>query len=793
MLFFQTPANLADYLRENPPPSPSIVVAPESTFAGAKGEGLARFDRKAVVLGGLTAVVPRQTAAYDDRLASPPNAYAGLPRRTTVVYLLSLLDARGWAKATGPGLGLADLNGKSREILASILPRSLTWEKRHLDFQGLPDATLGQGTIPDGSWPKVRLRVQRSLDLMIPFVAGGGYLGVPTEVERGVPDTVRLDRLSEPAQENTTRFGFPMRSLVDNRLKRGQLDTGRLKGTVDLSARTTVGEALRLVGTSSGQEMLCDLRVSGLSVVRFGSGPIRAGALADALALAVGGTYRRIGPAYALVSDVTGLGQRQLRQLDWQEENQAKADLALDRWAHEIDRRGFLKGVPFDPANALGPKEALLPYLDRPGEIPVSDLTPEQRALIGYVRATRTPGSLRADRVAAQTSLRYRFVLPDGEALTPESDTLRLPAASPQALRASDAPSTPLPPSADGSATTLVVRLKDVAAARSALTAAQAHGVREMWVETENRDVLAMIAKGGIATRLVIRPWVWRVAKAPAFPDRNLLGYGGSDLVARLDRDREWNRRERSGLSANRPLEPIVSPQDPSWPARKAAWNALAQTPGLAGIVLLDSQPRGYEAGRTTTTVSGYGGVIATKSTLGYSESERLAFFRQFGVDPIDLGTPMLRGDIDLSAPFFSDDALASWAVSGASPPLVAEALVAWDRYRWRRNVAAIEDLLSGLPPIPIGIDVRAPAQNEPLGSIAVVEPWTSGKPLPARLDSAELRPNGREILTVGPEDDLANDRAYGSAAAGGSVLDLTLVPVKKMGARLDRMFRRKA
>jgi hypothetical protein len=77
----------------------------------------------------------------------------------------------------------------------------------------------------------------------------------------------------------------------------------------------------------------------------------------------------------------------------------------------------------------------------------------------------------------------------------------------------------------------------------------------------------------------------------------------------------------------------------------------LAQTPALAGMVLLGTAPPGYSVAAGATVVD----TLTNTIEVGYSPAARIAFIRAAGYDPIDL-IPGRNSSSSLSLPFFEED-----------------------------------------------------------------------------------------------------------------------------------------
>ncbi len=96
-----------------------------------------------------------------------------------------------------------------------------------------------------------------------------------------------------------------------------------------------------------------------------------------------------------------------------------------------------------------------------------------------------------------------------------------------------------------------------------------------------------------------------------------------------------------------------VRPTVPALAARLARnLAAVAATPGLSGMALLDTAPPGYGATPRNTMFAG----TAARPELGYTAAARAGFIRTAGYDPIDLEPSLNFGNVDRRLPFFTAD-----------------------------------------------------------------------------------------------------------------------------------------
>lgn len=138
----QAKPTLADYLASHPIPNGLAVGAEAKTAKGA-GTTLEDFGRKAVKIGGITAIVPLEMVRFDDSLRKAPNLFDGLRRDSKVLYLISTLTPQQWKTAAGKGIGAGDLTGEARAVFLSLLPKPMKWTKHRVDASRHPGEKTG--------------------------------------------------------------------------------------------------------------------------------------------------------------------------------------------------------------------------------------------------------------------------------------------------------------------------------------------------------------------------------------------------------------------------------------------------------------------------------------------------------------------------------------------------------------------------------------------------------------------------------------------------------------------------
>lgn len=782
-----------------------LVVGAEGVKPRAEGAGLARYGRKRVLVGGLPTVVPATMVRFDENPTEPPNLYDGLPRDAKVLYLMSLLNAGEWRKAAGEGIGLSDVRGEARAVLASLLPHRLAWDEVRVSADHGWGPIVGHGGLDEKESMGVRLRIEQTLQIDIPLAGDGGVTGGLPSTELGTPGTTVKMRNTQSEDYDPSSYGVVLRTDVPNAPKKGDLDTSGMNAAASLPSPTTVGEALSRLGRAAGREILADVRVRNLSVLLPG-GPQRTGDLLDGIARAVCGTYRRVDGAFLLVSDLTGQGARALRWGLWKGEIDAEVERRKGEWTASLAASGLAQRADFPDDPLLGASPALRRHLEEGDRDPVNihwfspdELSPEQRSFVDRTVAHIKDRSVVPGRVSVISSLRYRLVLPDGTPLQVEGYLGVSRSFMPHERRAlGPDPAVPKAANPGEAVRPLGVAPTSPDEARRASATARAYGFTELWVETERADVLQAAIAGGLPVRLLARPWALGTPRRDS--DRTALGDTGRAVAHWQATDPLW-----TAYAAERRLQvyprlgprgfddDLMSPADPQWPARVALVGRLARTAGLAGVVLIDTTPRGYEARDPGINSAGYGRLLQESWALGYDERMRLAFFRQEGYDPIDLWTEALPDGVEVDTPTFR---------KYPAPParLVREAYDRWTTFRGTLNLQALQSLRSAVGDIPVLADVHRLAGWQPPSGDVTLAPWALGSNPPFYDDQFVPETPGAVGMISAPEprqkaaleEFVTAVRVLAPKPKSSLALDLTHVPASQWDETLDRSLNRR-
>lgn len=763
---------------------PMLVVEPERTVAVQEGAGWPAFARKRVTIRGLTAIVPTQMTLV---MENPPegNLTDGLPRPAKVIYLLTKLTPAQMRTISSRGIGREDLTGEARTVFDSLVPSPFAWTR----YEVRPDRRISmrveepdKGVLSEDDRAKVRLRVQQKVTLYAaPLDRPGTRVSFRTDREADVKGDFGYRRDETMDRQRSEQFGVALRTVVENRLKPSQLAyrDRAFDAKVQVPANATVAEILKKVSAATGKEVLSDLRVSDRRVTYFGT-EARAGDLLEALAFAVTGTYRRVQDSYVLTSDLVGMGTRRLRLALWADELTKKTREWQSTLVAALAERNTLNAVQFDANGPLTPPTAVQDRLRDIGDnfetkpFDASELGPDLQAFLKR-SIERDPLRRPFDQtqISAGSTLEFGFVLPNGTPLLNETTSLGDARVFGAGIRIQRGSPTMVPARVIPLDDThrLIAKVVTAAEAKTAAEFAQRRGFGELWLETASPEALRAGMEGGLTVRLALRPWL--AAKALAEGDLTLLGDTGPLLAKRAAASGTWLDRIRfnpeSRLSADHRLIPGSDAQRAAW----STYGRLAQTPGLAGIVLLEPNPAGYQSLRI-------GSVAMTREMMemiafGYGPSLRLRFLREKGIDPIDVTNSMPALPVDLQQPFFLDYVQGGTnpgiLMYDAPPPGMSRARVDWDKFRSDLAEAALADLYPRLANLPLFV----PNTRRTFGPHASspTAPEVRWAVLP-ELSEVGLPASTLQFFGRGP-------------TVGPVAIDATAIPVKQLEEAFDK------
>ena len=813
---------LADYMAAHPwdatKNGPLVVLEPDKVKSKNGSDDLAAFDRKLVAVGHMHAYVPRTMVLIDDSLSQSPNLYEGLPPDAKMLYLLRSLSDDQFAKLSNSSLGLDDLQGEQRLVFRSLVPKPLSWTSCLVDNNGMFGKEQGKGTLTDDELLRVRLKVQRYVDFRVYLSQPpNSYSEFGSDRYRGTPGSLFTQR-DIGTQSPDTAFGLRIRSEVDNQPKRSDLDGMALNASVSVPRTATVRDLLQLVGAKCHLILIPDFRIADRAVKVLGDS-LGAGDLLRAIAETATGTYRRVGGVYVLTSDLTGMGYRKLRISAWEDTLQNEVWKHEEVWRHEIGSRSGFGQLSFG-GGATAPSGDLLKTIEKadssPGgsiDVTSEDLSADLRRLLDQWDHEYTEQPIRKDKLGVASNLYYSFLLPDGTQLQPEgsigrrTDFLPSQVFEPQKTPPASFPielpkDTPLE---------LAVRCESGDLA-SLIAHCAEHHAKKIWLETNDPATLKSAVDAGIAARvevgLLARPWSLR--QSGDGPDRTLFGERGAEVSVRVANSGRWT----SWLDSQKVTVPeysaLLTPSDGAVVLRWRHIEALAQTKGLSGVTLIETEPPGYEPKRDTWQ-SALGPLEWEIVGNGYSVEQRTEFLKSHEVDPIDVAGQGYWTTAELRQPFFVDNNLQAIPSDSddlpAENPKVPTMLPAWRSYLAAKNNEAILQLVSALGQ-PVFVNVRQKLVNTMPGWMIAVSTWRPGQPLPssAGQQTSMFDPGlGGMILLSCPADPMSPIGQYRGLMLSWmnhpppnekhklsdmvTVFDFSQTPIEAVGPELDRWF----
>lgn len=194
-------------------------------------------------------------------------------------------------------------------------------------------------------------------------------------------------------------------------------------------------------------------------------------------------------------------------------------------------------------------------------------------------------------------------------------------------------------------------------------------------------EALRVTKDTGVRVLAVLDLFAWGRDAPAATADRDILGETSAQAAARRQ-EKYAQLAAARGAKAPRQAPPAGVEVSPSAPDVRGALlsvvRALAERPGVAGIVWRDATPPGY--GPASRLVSG-------DAALGYALPARLAFLRAAHADPLDVpDSSYLRADTSL--PGFDDAAL------------TAGLAARWDKARAAAHQSLLRSLRTAAAPL---------------------------------------------------------------------------------------------
>lgn len=672
----------------------------------------AAIGLQAVNIGGVTCWISPTMRIFPEPHTAPDISAAMPLKRLRAQLFNSLKEDQKNLLLSEQGLGLNDLNLAQQRLFLKSLPGQLT-TRSSTTFVSYPEKAWPEDTIQS-----VRMRlVRQPLVKLIPThpklqdaPARIFQLAIPRH-ELSYMHTEQLPNgstLSNPVYTHElpgTLLGAVLFREGTNRLKPSDLNylAPELRVAIPLSPTTTVGELVAQIAKATRAELHCDPRL-GAYVVHCRGNSAPASSVLQALARMLTATFRRIeGQAWLLAAEKESLAARVARRQEWVEpamkEAEALTAKAFPTWdLNAVPPIGPLADIKAgrQPLSALPAEirqkvEEHRNRYDDKADADEQRLLSENKVKFRVGDVTLTPDSFEADFVMVSADLEGQLVFPDG---TVARDPLIL-----QAVKGlEDGDTTRYPETvALKNAPTLLLRASTPEEARERVQLAASLGIKTLWLELplkadpdSEQSLLRAAIQEGNTKKVSVGAAVHLLAATPdpdaADRDERLIGGRSLPYPYPLLKDQpfEW-----------------VAPDAPGVAARvKARLEKLAGVKGLVGLCFLSTAAPGYGVKLNTTPAEGFGGRPAN----------RLAFVRQFHIDPQDLdrGTvsgPVLdtnsRSSVSLVVPgSFGPNTIVSANGSSMSGPGTADFMryhKAWEENLFARSRALLNPLYAAL------------------------------------------------------------------------------------------------
>ena len=633
-----------------------------------------------------------------------PNIYANLQSSDAFTLLVTTLTHGQWDALTSEeGLGPLDLNSDEQRSLWSAALRFP--EKVLLHKKGDPYGS-GVGVDITDKLNQFTLHLRRSVDVMIPL-SDKSYHKLDSADKLSAPN---YDIENVP-QQATNVGGFVPKQVVPNGPKPSDLDysDSRFDTPVSLAAVPNLGVLITRIGLATKTELYCDKRMEKFHVsMSPAAGTARAGDILKCIALAVTGTYRRVGPAFILTNDVIGMGTKIALVSDFNQRANTLLRTPLGEAGDKISASHSIWDLPLSSAADLdfSPEEhkemlAQNPWADSSSSyltLNMAELTPPQRAnvLASANEMVKNPQhypggtpnisgkfmlNCTAELDASVPGVDGNISLPDIElwGLFEPSQKSREKRTQTARAAGTNAGGTKNKASVSPAASKLlvdqfraitsrraiVVTPTTVAEATETVANAQALGFNQVFINVFSESTapgahltgdisktgIAMLnaaikaAHGrGIAVFAYVDLLTWPKDTPSALRDLDIRGEDSAAESVRQQMTWASSSGPHHGPSAN-DLPMSVSPLNPQvQKVLLSVHQELAEVHGLAGIVWAD------------TATAGYVDNSYNDDEMGYTPPLRLVFVRKEHVDPVDIAPTDVFANVDTTLPIMSMD-----------------------------------------------------------------------------------------------------------------------------------------
>ena len=688
----------------------------------------AAFGEETQTFGAVMAVAPASRVVLNDTPALP-DLFADLSRSTAFKMLAASLDYTQWAALTSErGLGLTDLTDPTQQgLFHTLFKQGHLWvASQDPDMAALPDEQRTDTRDVSDQISGVRLRLGQTAKIYLHDRAGKTIYSS----QQSADAAKRLHTWSPKQDPPSTQHNVLLRAVIANTSKPSGLnfDDSIFAVKMPTSGLRTVEDLVSRIASVTHKEIYADPHYARRTLTIIGAVPASAADLLRSLALCVAGTYRQVGPAFVLTDDLSGVGTRRQKLMDWEDkafnassqvDDQAGAALLKKHAAQVRSFPTFGDPIALTPEQlaAIVPDAALPSLPGEDHEYPFAKLTPAQQDLVRRTASAyeqQRDSSTLPDFLAegtpqvpdptgpvylmpqyrvqmlvptvnapVETSLHsalFTLFWPGEAAAFAEEKRLATPA-PPAVIKLPPAP--PLMPLLHSRPRRAIIgRPHTIADVDALVTAMQKIGLNELWLDvfsegkahlpgtgfpSEAPDILAEALKQTNGTGIAV------------YADLSLLPWGDApqegiqDLSIEGETSRELavhthERDERPELDDTGKLIPFIPP---------AVYVSPISDRVRKGLTMLV---------QSISVKPGLAGFVwedaEAGDSLGYTPEMRLAFLRAFHADPLDI-TPegSTRGDVTL--PLFDDP-----TADKALPDL-------WDKARTQANINLLGALRS--------------------------------------------------------------------------------------------------
>jgi hypothetical protein len=720
----------------------------------------ADYGMKTQTYGTVSAIAPVNMTILNTA-PGEPDIYADMPTYAAFTLLLASLTDQQWNEIiSSNGLGLSDLNTDwQKKLMNSLLSKNgtLTIQPHYMAGQQWNQADVLDET---AQIPQCRIKISLTVNLNLPIKdSNGSYYGGEWAPPADGSRVWEIGNRGNYGGSSSTAYGSVVKAEVPNVLKPSQLDYSApiLRTRIPLAGLKSVGDLFARISSITHIEIYADKRLD-QSLQLLGNVPaVPASDLLRAVALCQMATYRQVGPAFILTDDIAGVGTRKLLWLQYDKVAENMRSGPVRDAAHANAKNHDAMSIPWaDSESQMSPDE----LKENPNnslygfDTTFDKLTSGQQAIAQreetefntenkdnpYNHPITTDGNIRVEPAISVQLLVPGVADPvDMEingmggiqammVFEPESNN---PRAQQQAIQGT-------PPSEDQVATVAQLTISQgrqkavISHARTAagvdadIAAAKQLGMTQLWLDVfsdgnahipgsalsdlpaplkpgQNDILTEAIAKGkhvGIAVYALMDLFYWGATPPDGLQDLNIFGETSTQEEAR------WNQRNALMPPGSNPQEYFMTgaivPIFPGVAVAQTNADVRADLIGIAklisshmgvvGVVLRDTDPPGYDHGTNDLNSS-----ESPDFELGYVPSARLAFLRQYHMDPVDLyPTGSWMGIADTNLPNFSED-------NGWTSGLTNDGTKEWSQFRRKANLDLLRAIAkSAMPADPV-------------------------------------------------------------------------------------------